>query len=138
VHFKATGPNSVQLGEQAFEGFLEPDFSSDTQQHLVGEFLTRIKKEEKNLSKPASVATMIPGDGQFDTAFVWTSSLVHRVAGQQDLDDLHAGRLVAFVISQIGYKDAGVVHHLRRCEFLQPPAPTNGVWHLCNLFNNSD
>jgi len=139
VHFKATGPNSIQSGGEAFEGLLEPDFNPDTQKRIVGEFLTRLKEEEKRLSKPAAPpATMTPGDAVFDTAYVWTNMREHRIAVQQDLDDLHGGKLIAFVISLITYKDAGVTHHLRRCEFLQPPAAVNAIWHFCQLFNNSD
>ena len=126
--------------DEAFEGLLEPDLNSDTQKKTVNEFLAAVREGKKeSLSKPASPATtMTPGDAMFNTAFVWTNAREHRIAAQQDLDDLHAGKLIAFVIAQINYKDAGVIRHLRRCEFLQPPAGANGIWHSCELFNNSD
>jgi hypothetical protein len=140
VYFKATGPNSLQLINQGFEVFIESDISHNTQKQVVDEFLSRIEREIKELKMPLRPATMTPGDRHFNTAYAFTSpdSREHRVLTQRDLDDLHAGRSVAFVVSQITYTDAGKTHHLRHFAFLQPPATPPGIWHFCESFNDSD
>jgi hypothetical protein len=139
VYFKVTGPNATQMVNTALEAFIEPDYSPNTQSKVASKFISRVKREIKAL-EPSPNATMNPGDRHFATAFAFASpdSKEHRVLTQQDLDDLHAGRSVAFVVMQITYKDGGKTHHLRQLVFLQPPAAPTGVWHFGQPFNNSD
>jgi hypothetical protein len=140
VYFKATGPNPIQLISQAWELFIEPEFSAASENTAVDEFLVRTNREIKRLTPPASPQTMMPGDRHFNTAYGYASaeSLQQRVLAQQDLDDLHTGRSVIFIVAQITYKDNGRTHHLRRCGGLQPPATPPGIWHFCRLFNDSE
>jgi len=140
MYFKATGPKSIQLINQAWELFVEPDFSSTSENTAVNEFLARINEETKRLIPPLSPQTMMPGERHFNTAFgyVTAESPQHRILTQQDLDDLHTGRSVVFVVAKITYKDNGKTHHLKRCGALEPPATPPGIWHFCRSFNDSD
>lgn len=81
---------------------------------------------------------MMPGDGEFLTAYAWSNTMQRLMVTQDDLDKLKIGAEVALVITELDYMDKGVTHHLRRCIWLQPPALPPGTWHLCTVFNESD
>jgi hypothetical protein len=141
VHFQVTGPNSVQsLGvEQVL--LVEPDFSAETQKAAIASFLQEDEKERKQLGPPVP-DTMMPGDRRFFSVVAKKGEMgpngTFWIVDQDDLDKLKAGTEIAFFMTIIPYKDGGVIHHLRRCLFLQPPAQPPGIWHFCEGFQDSD
>ncbi len=141
VHYRAAGPNPIQLVDSAAATYIRTDFKSDTQEEIVTTFLDEVKKEKKDLKlqEPGAshVHTMMPLAEEFFTGYAWSDKMQHLVFTQDDLDKLKSGAEVAFVISQIDYRDAGVMHHLRGCMWLQPPARFS-TWHFCDVFNKSD
>ncbi len=88
------------------------------------------------VGKPTS--TMNAGDQQFFSPAVLDESLKPTTIAQDDLNQLHKGAKIAFIVTEIFYKDQGRNHHLKRCMWLQPPAYPPGIWHFCGLFNDSD
>ena len=136
VHFKASGPNSVQLLETAHSLVIEPDAKPETQRAAVAVFMGQVRKERNTFHLRPS--TMMPADDDFFTAFARTDTNQLRVVSQDDLAKLKAGTEVVFMLAELTYKDTGAVHHLRRCMWLQPPASPPGIWQFCGLFNRSN
>jgi hypothetical protein len=142
VHFKNTGPNALETGEEAMASYLKDDYKPETQEAVVAQFTNEVRKEKKNLKghmpDATHVHTMGSGTSEFLTAVSWSDTLERVSFTQDDLDKLKAGARIAFVIAEISYKDAGIQHHFRMCMWLQPPATANGIWHFCDGFNKSD
>jgi len=142
VHFKNSGPNALETGEMAFSAYLKDDPTYETQDAVVSEFTNEVKKEKKNFKgprpDPSHVHTMGPGTSEFHTAASWSDTLVENSFTQDDLNKLKTGAKIAFVLTEISYKDAGIQHHFRMCMWLHPPALSNGVWQFCGVFNKSD
>jgi hypothetical protein len=134
-YFKAVGPNPVDAVEIA--RFLEtkPTFDPQTQHEVIDDFMKVLDaaKGQPHLAP----TTLMPGETRFLTAYA-TSGTGHRKITQSDLQKLRSGEDIAFVLVQITYKDNGVLHHLRRCVFLQPPAEPPGIWQFCVGFTQSD
>jgi hypothetical protein len=139
-YFNPTGPNPIQVDGHGALTKLEPDFSPDTQKRVIEYFKAEVKKEKKEHPLPPHWSTLMPQDrGQWNTAYAWTDDFKqHQIITKSDLDDLTLGTKVAFVLVEIAYKDNGNLHHVRTCQFLQPPATAPGVWHYCDDFKNPD
>ena len=78
------------------------------------------------------------GTSEFFTAVSVSDKLEPILFTQDDLDMMKSGAKFAFVITEITYKDAGVLHHFQMCMWLQPPATPDRAWHFCDVFNASD
>jgi hypothetical protein len=139
------GPNPIQ-GVGTLTGlYLEPDFSPDTQQRMLAKFrrdVAGVKKKHPNLK--FSPSTLMAGDHRWDTVYGWTED-ANSVEGwkplmlnQSDVDALHSGSKIAFVLVELAYMDMGKLHHARICQFLQTPSEAPGVWHFCEVFRNPD
>lgn len=137
VSYRQSGPNPLQIINMSRWLYTEPDFKGDTQQSLIADFKKSMQRERKSGLWSSEPSTLGLGDGGFFTAFAQDGK-VHRKATQEELERLRAGAEIAFIIANITYTDLGIVHHLRRCLWLQPPAAVPGVWHFCDGFNNSD
>jgi hypothetical protein len=140
VYFHASGPNPVEIKEIAGKCYREKTFASETQHAIIADFNNQLRKEHlTNITRSSNKSTtMMPGDENWFTAFAVTDSRDYYVIKKEDLDEFRAGTSVSFVIAQITYEDRGVVHHARRCLWLQPPADPPGIWHFCEGFNRSD
>jgi hypothetical protein len=137
-YYKATGPNPIELKQAAGWLYLEADFGPETQRKLVTDFTTRLSEERKQHSIAAEAATLMPGDQRWGSVFAATEDKQYRLVTRNDLDKLRAGTEIAFVFVELSYTDSGKRHHLRTCQFLQPPATPPGIWHYCESFNQSD
>lgn len=140
-YFNPTGPNPILIDGHSALTKLEPDFSRDTQKRVIEYFKAEVKKEKKEHGFSPSWSTLMPQDkGHWNTAYAWTDDFKqHQIITKSDLDELTSfGTKIAFVLVEIAYKDNGKLHHLRTCQFLQPPATAPGVWHYCDQFINSD
>ncbi len=137
--FKQTGPNPVDLTEESKWLYVEPDFEHNTQRSLIADFKRRMRmpSEREPDSGNREPATFTQGRDAFNTAFAAIDHHV-RIVTKDDLNALHAGTEIAFVIVQLTYKDNKKVHHARLCSWLQPPARYPGIWHDCIGFNHSD
>lgn len=140
IHYKNTGPNGVQLLDSATTAYIEDDSKPETQESVVNHFISEIKKEKNALgyhqTQSTHIHTMGPGTVEFFTAEGFSDKIA-RTLTQDDLDKLKNGSETAFVIAQINYKDSGTTHHFRMCMWLQPPATSSGIWHFCDVFNDS-
>jgi hypothetical protein len=105
IHYKNTGPNAVELGEQADAAYLKDDYKPETQQSVLAQFTSDIEKEKKALKEgkpdPSHTHTMGAGTEEFFTAFSWSDTLERVSFTQDDLNKLKAGARIAFVITQI-------------------------------------
>lgn len=138
VYYKATGPNAVELVSMARALYIEPDYKSETQEAMISFFIDESNKEKKASHSPPKLQTMTPAEESWMTIYAFTPQKGYRIVTQDDLGKLRIGTEVAFLIVEVTYKDRGVVHHQRKCEWLQPPALQPGVWHFCEVFNASD
>ena len=136
VKYKATGPNPVQLTEIALACEIASDTNIETEKTLLTKFKSELRKERKTIV--TAPQTMMAGEQHFASPIALTETSEHRIVTQDDLDKLKTGAEISYVIGQITYRDAGTVHHLRRCVWLQPPALSPVIWHYCALFNDSD
>jgi hypothetical protein len=134
-YYKALGPNPVDVTESARWLYIKPKYDPATQKEVIEDFKKIL--EAAHAQPRAEPSTMMPGEGRFLTAYA-KNGTGHRKVTQRDLYHFRSGEEIAFVIAQITYKDNGVLHHLRRCEFLQPPAEPPGVWQFCIGFTQSD
>jgi len=142
IHYKNSGPNALELGEQAMAAYLRDDIKPETEGKLVGEFTDEVEREKKMFGRPKSKAlnvhTMGAGTAEFFTANAWSQDLQRILFTQDDLDKLKTGEKVAYVMADVSYKDLGVQHHFRVCMWLQKPASSSGIWHFCSVLNNSN
>ncbi len=140
-YYKNTGPNAVQLLDEAGAAYIQDGNKPETQDLVVNQFTSEYKKEKKSLkerqTKFSHVHTMGAGTQEFFSAAERDNGMP-RIFTQEDLDNLKNGSETAYVITQIDYKDGGVTHHLRTCIWLQPPATAPGTWHFCDVFNDSN
>lgn len=136
IDYKVSGPNQVEMFGIVKAVYIEPNSDSETQQAMLVKFTEELNKEEKVIHPDFS--TKSPGDMGFVTAYVFTGTPQRPVVTQGDLEKLRVGTEVAYVISEITYKDRGTTHHQRECVWLQPPAAPPGIWHFCEVFNKSD
>jgi hypothetical protein len=71
IHYKNTGPNAVELGEQADAAYLKDDYKPETQQSVLAQFTSEIEKEKKALKEgkpdPSHTHTMGAGTEEFFT-----------------------------------------------------------------------
>jgi hypothetical protein len=58
-----------------------------------------------------------------------------RVITDREADDLRAGRLVIYLVSQILYRDKTGKHETQSCQCLQPPGD-RPIWHICKSHNS--
>ncbi|MBB5066393.1 hypothetical protein [Granulicella mallensis] len=142
IHYKNTGPNSIQLVDQAAVAFLKDDYKPETQKAVLTQFAEEVKREKKAFNGPkpdaSNVHTVGAGTEEFITDSEWSDTWERIAFTQDDLDALKTGTKIAFVLNEITYKDAGTIHHFRMCMWLQPPAASAGIWHYCQIFNDSD
>jgi hypothetical protein len=99
---------------------------------MIADFKTRVSKEKTLRKKKPEPTTLMPGDNRWDSAYAWTEDKKQRLVTQADLDAFRLGTQLPFVIVEISYTDNNVLHHLRTCQFLQPPAIPPGIWHYCD------
>jgi hypothetical protein len=138
-YYKATGPNAVLVDGTARLTKVAPDSSPATQQNVIKDFKAELRKELKDHPIKPKYSTLMPQDNDhWDSAHAWTEDKKHQIITQPDLDALTAGTGIAFVLVEISYKDNNTLHHLRTCQFLQPPATAPGTWHYCDDFTNPD
>jgi|SRR5208282_2263540 len=130
-----TGPNPILVGSAARLIILEPDFSPKSEQEAIESFKAQVKKAHVK----SKWKTLMPQDtGRWDTAHAWTEDGHHLLITQPLLNDLRTGTQIAYGLVEISYKDNGKLHHLRTCQFLQPPTFAPGTWHFCDNFTNPD
>ena len=133
--YKATGPDPVGFLGGTRWLYLEPDASAETESEMIKNFEAKTKKNAGKTSE----ATWMPGQSAFDSAEDIDGNGQRRIITQEDLDALHSGRKIAYVVVELAYKDTGTLHHSRLCIFLQPPAMVaTAIWHYRGLFNNAD
>lgn len=139
LHYQVSGPNSVQTISRAMAVYAEPGFGSETQRAMIDKFTEEVQEERKTNSAASMSGTLMPGDKRFDTAHLFVGrGQTPQPLTQEDLNELKIGQKVAFVVFEILYKDLGKLHHTRMCAWLQPPASPPGIWHYCDVFENSD
>ena len=136
--FRATGPNPVESRAIARWLYLEPDFRPETQLQIIADFKKRLNEERKQQSITIEPGTLMPGDHRWDSAIAFDENKQFRLVTPNDLVGFRVGTEIVFVVVEISYTDNGKLHHLRTCQFLQPPATFPGVWHYCDGFNQSD
>jgi hypothetical protein len=110
--------------------YIRSGSDESTERTVIKEF-QGILKEARRQSTPA---TLTMGESMFFTAF--GPSLT-----REDLKRIMDGTETLFFLSDVEYSDPVGLHHLRKCEWLQPPssaAITVGVWHNCDAFNDGD
>jgi hypothetical protein len=137
-YYRATGPNPVESKEAAGWLYLEPDFGPQTQQEMIADLKKRLNEERKQHPIPAEPETLMPGDQRWASVYATTEGKQYRLVTRKDLEEFRTGTEIAFVLIELSYTDNGKLHHLRTCQFLQPPATPPGVWHYCEGFNQSD
>jgi len=125
VHYKASGPNLVDVLWTARVLYLEPNTNTETQKAMLAKFTEELNREEKVMH--ADFSTMSPGDAGFFTAYIFTGTAERPAATSEDLEKLRTGTEVAFVIAEIAYRDAGTMHHEKKCYWLQTPASPPGT-----------
>ncbi len=109
IHFKASGPNQIKLGNLAKVLLIEPDSEPATQKSAITLFLQEYSSEHRKWLKQNPKAsefpqTLMPGDAQFTTVLAWTGDPDKtRITTQDDLDKLRSGADVAFVMSVLPY-----------------------------------
>jgi hypothetical protein len=147
VHYRAAGPNEVKSLRQSFATIVTTRLFSSGNGYeqkvidgAVDEFFAEFKKETRANKAPVKPHTLLPGDREFNTAYGWTDNYTkHRIVTQGDLDAVKIGSQTWIVISILTYLDGNTIHHLRRCEWLSPPATPQSVWHFCGgKFPDSD
>lgn len=142
MHYRNGGPNSVQIIDNGSATYIGLDSKPETQEAIIAQFKDELRREDKIFKvrklNPPPLQTMMPAEERFFTAYGWTEAMGPLIVNQEDLGKLKTGAQVAFVIFEINYRDQGVTHHLRRCMWLQPPASPPGIFHFCQLFNDSD
>jgi Putative DNA-binding domain len=139
VYYRQEGPNPVQLNEMAYMAYFQPDAESATQESMISSFMKMLREGRAKLPpRKNPLPTITQGAERFITAFGANEQNQKWVLQQINLDDMKSGAKIAFVVAQLTYTDSGKTHHLRECTWLQPPATLPGVWHSCELFNNSD
>jgi hypothetical protein len=136
-YYKATGPDPVELKRTARWLYLERDFGPTTQRQMIADFRTKLNEELKQ-QIAMEPGTLMPGDNRWNTVYAVTEDKQYRLVSQNDLAEFRAGTEIAFVLVELSYTDNGKLHHLRTCQYLQPPATAPGVWHYCDGFNQSD
>jgi hypothetical protein len=116
--FKQAGPNPVELSQTCQHVYVESP-SPNVERDLIADFEARIKKRPATAKE---TVTFELGHSGWLTAFASSKTNENkiRVVTQEELDALHAGTEIAFVIVQINYKDKNVMHHARLCMYLQP------------------
>jgi hypothetical protein len=135
IFVKSSGPRELEVGRIERGVFVEPDYFPKSELNAIALFKERVKKE----NYPETFASFLPTDEQLFTAFAGEGSTGQsRLVSADEPDSFRNGTEIVFVIVVITYKDAGVLHHLRQCMFLQPPAQVPGLWHFCGAFPNSD
>ena len=133
IPMKATGPHPVELIKSYGQTYIRNDYSLDTQKAVVVQFrksLRILQRGEPN--------TEMPGDETFFTAFNWEDETHKHDVTQSDLDNFRNGVKFAIVVIEIDFKDDGLLHHIRQCRILQPPARPPGIWAMCQVFTKSD
>jgi hypothetical protein len=131
------GTNPVQIIHADSVLLIRHDYKPETQKQVIELFMQQYNNDLK-VNKLGQGITATPDQHPFFSAYAWTDTKQHRVVTQQDLDDLGTGVDIAYVIAMLTYTDYGVTHHLRLCEWLQPPASPPAIWHFCEGFNHSD
>jgi hypothetical protein len=138
----AANPNQVNLVSPVHRWlYLAPDSSRSTQEAIVSNFLSRAKaSQETDKLLGSSYDTMLPGDRLWNdvTAAADNDERSPRFITQSDLDALHYGTKIVFLLLEIPYTDYGKLHHLRTCTFLSSPAEPPGIWHICEVTFASD
>jgi hypothetical protein len=130
IFYRQDGPNPVELLGTMFALYEEQDATPQTAEQVANDFSKKMQVASKVPAQ--NTFTLARGQSAFNTAFALDATGRPRYLTQSDLDALHAGSKIVFVISQIDYSDGGKVHHARMCTWLQPPAsPPPGVWHVC-------
>jgi hypothetical protein len=137
-YFKVTGPNSIESRGAARELVLEPNFDHKTQLDMIADFKKKVNQERKMHPFAGEPETLMPGDSRWSTVYAWDENKQYRLATRTDLDALRFGTQVVFVLVELPYTDNGKLHHLRTCQYLQPPAIPPGIWHFCDGFTHSD
>jgi hypothetical protein len=134
LRYKASGGNPVELIETHSMLYVEANDDSKTQARMIADFKQRMRKAQT----PSEPSTMMPEEARLVTAFAATATGEYRQLTNDDLGKLRDGTELPFVIAQVTYRDLGVIHHARRCLWLQPPAEPPGMWHFCEGFTGSD
>ncbi len=133
-HYHVLGPNPVKELITGQRLYLEPDATSQTQERILADFKFNVAMDSKKIKlKPH---TLSPGLEAWNSVIAYTADKRVRYVTQKDLDELHAGTTIAFVVIDMAYLDNKKTHHFRVCEFLQPPAYAPGVWHDCEGFDS--
>jgi len=137
-YMKVSGPNSINVMWTAKALDTKPDSSPNSQHEFISEFNAEVNAEWKQPHKIIRSVWM-PDYERFDTVYAATPTKEHRKVTQLDVDSMSSGTEVLFAVIEIAYMDNNTLHHLRTCEFLQPPGYTL-IWHACdgNVFKTSD
>jgi len=138
IRYKVTGPNEISLLWNYGEVMLLSDDEGATERKAASDFADHIKRRYAHFSDTPT--TLSPESQSFFSAYPLPGeSSQPQYFTQDQIDNLHAGKLFLLVFYEVAYKDNGVLHHERGCQFLQSPASTiNGIWHSCNTFDISD
>jgi hypothetical protein len=139
---RATGPNAVELLAIIPALYLEDGHEPNVGQHVITKFQRTLKVLWKGHTHDKEFMTLTAGQGGFRTAFTMSETGVEdqrRAVTQEELDAIHSGSKLIFVIVEMTYRDGGKAHHTRMCDFVLPPAlfPT-AIWETCGGFGNSD
>jgi len=141
LYFKGAGPNQVEIQRISKWLYIERDNSLETEKNVIEDFSRR----QRLVNQRIEPETLMPNENpHFVSAFAYDDTgTIHRLATQDDLDDLGDGKEFIYVVALITYRDVSSdpkkEHHLPLCSYLQPPAKPPGIWHSCQAgFNRSD
>lgn len=138
VYYKQEGPNPLDVLNTSRWLYVESNTDDRTENSVISDFERRLQQEQNNREvKFWTQTTLTIGESRYFTVFARQEKEYEKVT-EDVLNQLRSGQKILFVVNQIIYRDQDIVHHLRRCLWLQPPALAPGVWHFCNSFNRSD
>jgi len=134
-----TNPNPITIDAVSGWVYVEPDRKTETQHAIILDFNERVQQANiKDSRKPKNVGVFLPGEGHWNSLSATHDGHNPWILTQDDLDAMRLGNEIVFIVIDMVYTDNGHIHHLRRCEFLQPPAKAPGIWHACDVTFTSD
>jgi hypothetical protein len=131
------GPNQIEMQWTKRWLEMEPDATIESQREFIRQFKKGVGTKASNATTPH--IALLPGDSRWNTVLAADAENNPRIVTADDIASLTLGTRVLFVALEITYLDNKKTHHLRTCQYLQPP-PSNKIWHFCEagVFPESD
>jgi hypothetical protein len=127
VYWVNRGTLNVVNLHAASKLYMGPDNSDGTQEAIINDWMTISGPDLLNKTPAATLSR-----GGTARALV---SAYGPTLSREDLDNLHTGKTLMYLVSQLTFFDKNGYHDIQRCGFLQPPAWEPDFWHYCRMFN---